>query len=105
MARVANDATAFAHRRRRILLTAVAPFAEPSERVPYQEWIDELVADLPGSGRGVYVNFLGDEGAERVREAYPGGTYERLAAIKRRYDPTNLFRRNANMTPRLEVTR
>jgi FAD/FMN-containing dehydrogenase len=105
MARVADDATAFAHRRRRILLTVAAPFAEPGERAPYQESIDEFVANLPGSGRGVYVNFLGEEGAERVREAYPRGTYERLAAIKRRYDPTNLFRRNANITTPLEVTR
>jgi FAD/FMN-containing dehydrogenase len=36
---------------------------------------------------GVYVNFLADEGEARVRAAYPGGTYERLAEIKRRYDP------------------
>ena len=41
---------------------------------------------------GAYVNFLGDEGQARVREAYPGPTWERLAAIKARYDPTNLFR-------------
>ena len=46
---------------------------------------------------GVYVNFLGDEGEARVREAYPGSTWDRLAAVKRRYDPTNLFRLNQNI--------
>jgi FAD/FMN-containing dehydrogenase len=45
------------------------------------------------------VNFLVDEGPERVRAAYPGATWDRLAAIKRRYDPTNLFHRNQNVPP------
>ena len=46
-----------------------------------------------------YVNSLGDEGAARVRVAYPGSTWDRLAAIKARYDPTNLFRLNQNIPP------
>jgi FAD/FMN-containing dehydrogenase len=45
------------------------------------------------------VNFLGDEGEGRVREAYPGSTWERLAEIKGRYDPTNLFRLYQNIRP------
>ena len=48
---------------------------------------------------GAYVNFVGDEGEARVRAAYPGATWDRLAAIKRRYDPTNLFRLNQNIPP------
>ena len=44
-----------------------------------------------------YVNFLGDEGQARVREAYPGATWDRLADVKRRYDPRNLFRLNQNI--------
>jgi FAD/FMN-containing dehydrogenase len=48
---------------------------------------------------GVYVNFLGEEGEERIKAAYAPATYERLAALKRRYDPTNLFRHNQNITP------
>ena len=48
---------------------------------------------------GVYVNFLVDEGEERIRAAYPGATWDRLAAIKRRYDPDNVFRRNQNVPP------
>ena len=46
---------------------------------------------------GAYVGFRGDEGEARVREAYPGATWDRLTAIKHRYDPTNLFRLNQNI--------
>jgi FAD/FMN-containing dehydrogenase len=45
------------------------------------------------------VGFLGDEGQLRVREAYPGSTWDRLAAVKAKYDPTNLFHRNQNVVP------
>jgi len=47
----------------------------------------------------VYVNFLGIEGEARIREAYSPETYRRLAAVKRRYDPTNFFRLNQNVKP------
>jgi FAD/FMN-containing dehydrogenase len=57
----------------------------------------------PGRSRqgdtGAYVGFLGDEGQARVRQAYPRATWDRLAAIKARYDPTNLFRLNQNIPP------
>jgi FAD/FMN-containing dehydrogenase len=54
--------------------------------------------DLQQDDRGAYVNFLVDE-PERVRAAYPGATYDRLARIKARYDPDNLFRMNQNIPP------
>jgi len=50
-------------------------------------------------GNGVYVNFLSNEGPGRVREAYPGRTWDRLVEVKRRYDPGNLFRLNQNIPP------
>ena len=45
------------------------------------------------------IYFLGDEGPERVRAAYPGATWDRLAAVKAAYDPANVFRRNQNVAP------
>jgi FAD/FMN-containing dehydrogenase len=56
----------------------------------------------PYFGEGVYVNNLGDEGEDRVREAY-GANYERLLALKGKYDPTNLFRLNQNIKPPTET--
>lgn len=50
------------------------------------------------SAHGAYINFLGDEGEARVRSAY-GLNYERLVALKNKYDPTNLFRLNQNIKP------
>ena len=48
------------------------------------------------------MGFLGEEGEERVREAYPESTWDKLAEIKRRYDPTNVFRLNQNIPPAIE---
>ncbi len=48
---------------------------------------------------GAYVNFVDDEGEERVRAAYPGVTWDRLVAVKSRYDPDNVFRLNQNIPP------
>jgi FAD/FMN-containing dehydrogenase len=47
----------------------------------------------------VYVNFLGDEGADRVRDAYGAAKYDRLKALKQKYDPDNFFRINQNISP------
>ena len=58
------------------------------------------LADALQNGRpGAYVNFLAADGAERMHEAYPGSTWDRLASVKRRYDPDNLFRLNQNISP------
>ncbi len=58
-----------------------------------------FAAALPQDDPGVYVNFLGEEGESRLRAAYPGATWDRLARIKARYDPDNLFRLNQNIPP------
>ena len=56
-------------------------------------------ADGSGSANGLAGVDVGDEGEERIHDAYPGATWDRLAAIKARYDPTNLFRLNQNIPP------
>jgi FAD/FMN-containing dehydrogenase len=99
MARVPADATAFAHRDRGILVSLAAFYEGEEDRVEKQAWLDRFCAAIDGDRSGAYANFLGDEGEARVREAYPGATWERLAAIKRRVDPTNLFHRNQNVPP------
>jgi FAD/FMN-containing dehydrogenase len=99
MARVPADATAFAHRQSRVLANVVAMYERPEERREHEAWVTGFAAELRQEDAGAYVGFLGDEGQERVRAAYPGPTWDRLAAIKARYDPTNLFRRNQNVPP------
>ena len=98
-ARVAPDATAYAHRASRIMVNVAAFYNGPDDRIVRDAWVREFAAALRQSDSGAYVNFLGDEGTERVREAYPGKTWERLQAVKSRYDPGNLFRLNQNVPP------
>jgi FAD/FMN-containing dehydrogenase len=97
-ARVPNDATAYAHRDRRLMVNVAAVFEDPAERPTHDAWAADVAATL-GTGPGGYVNFLGDEGQARVREAYPGPTWNRLRDVKRRYDPENVFHLNQNIPP------
>ncbi len=99
MARIPADATAFAYRHSRIMANVAAFYNGPEDRAAREAWVTELADALRQGDGGAYVNFLGDEGAERVRAAYPGSTWDRLVEIKRRYDPTNLFRLNQNIPP------
>ena len=97
MARVPVEATAFAHRSSRIMAAIAAFHDGPDDRATKEAWVDRLMARLRQGDDGAYVNFVGDEGPERVRAAYPGATWLRLVEVKARYDPTNLFRRNQNI--------
>jgi FAD/FMN-containing dehydrogenase len=99
MARVPADATAFAHRQSRIMVNLAAFWEGPDDRRVREAWVRDFMAVLQQGDTGAYVGFLGEEGAERVRQAYPGATWDRLAEIKRRYDPDNLFRLNQNIPP------
>ena len=99
-ARVPAGATAFAHRDQRYFFAIIGLWLDPEDdAAPHQAWTAALWEKVRHEGRGVYVNFLEEEGEQRVQEAYPPATYARLAAIKRRYDPTNLFRFNQNVPP------
>lgn len=99
MAQIPIEATAFAHRSRRVMVNVSAVYERPEDAAVHEAWVSDLAATLRPGKPGVYVNFLGDEGYERVREAYPEPTWDRLVEIKSRYDPTNLFRLNQNIPP------
>jgi FAD/FMN-containing dehydrogenase len=96
---VGQDETAYAHRASRIMVNVAAFYGGPEDRTRRQAWVDELSAALQQGDTGAYVNFLGDEGESRIRDAYPPATWDRLARVKARHDPENLFRRNQNVPP------
>ncbi len=99
VARVPADATAFAHRQRRMMANVAALYERPDEAAQHEAWVTNFAAALRQGASGAYVGFLGNDGQARIREAYPSSTWDRLVAIKRRYDPTNLFRLNQNIPP------
>jgi len=97
--RVDPAATAFPHRDEHYDLLILSQWADPSESEGNVRWTRELFGAMePFFGEGVYVNNLGEEEGDRVEEAY-GDHYGRLATLKDRYDPTNLFRLNQNVKP------
>jgi len=99
MSRVPVEATAFAHRNCRILAVAVNFFEGEDDFAQRRAWLNETVEALRQDVPGAYVNFLRDESEERLRSAYPGATWDRLAGIKARFDPDNVFRLNTNISP------
>jgi FAD/FMN-containing dehydrogenase len=99
MARVPADATAFAHRNSKIMVNIAALYQNPEEKATHEAWVADFASALLQSDSGAYVNFLGNEGEERIRAAYPGSTWDRLMEVKARYDPDNIFRLNQNITP------
>jgi FAD/FMN-containing dehydrogenase len=96
--RVPVDAMAFPLRERGFDLFVSAPWETAAARERARRWVATLGRSLSPFGRGVYVNNLSDREAARVGDAY-GPNHQRLAAIKRRYDPENLFRTNHNIAP------
>ena len=98
MARVPADATAFGHRGARLMVNIAAMYQQAEERTEHEAWASALTTALSdGAAPPAYVGFVGDEGEEGVRRAYPPATLERLARVKRQYDPDNLFRLNVNV--------
>jgi FAD/FMN-containing dehydrogenase len=99
MARVPVDATAFAHRDKAFYLAADNSWEDESHAERHVAWAEAFLQAVAPYTDGAYVGYLGDEGEDRVRAAYSPATYTRLAAIKRQYDPDNLFRLNSNIQP------
>ncbi len=98
MKRVAADATAFRHREEGFVVNIIGTWTAPEDNEQHIDWARGLFAALQPYAHGAYINFLGDEGQERVRAAY-GSNYERLVALKNKYDPANLFQLNQNIRP------
>jgi hypothetical protein len=97
--RIGSDATAFSYRDAKWSMVIDGVDPDPVNNEKISAWAKDYWNALhPYSAGGAYVNFMMDEGADRVQATYRGN-YERLAAVKARYDPGNLFRVNQNITP------
>jgi FAD/FMN-containing dehydrogenase len=97
--RVPLAETAFPHRDEHYDFFILSQWADAADSARNTQWTREFFEAMqPFLESGVYVNNLGEEGEDRVKEAY-GANYERLVALKDRYDPTNLFRLNQNIRP------
>jgi FAD/FMN-containing dehydrogenase len=99
--RVGPEETAYSQREARYNVSALSIWEDPGEVEPHVRWARDFAAAIePFSRGGVYVNYLGDDaGRADVVAAYGAEKYRRLAGIKRRYDPQNLFRFNQNIPP------
>jgi FAD/FMN-containing dehydrogenase len=99
MARVKPDATAYPQRKSHFIMNVHTRWREKSQDGACIDWARRLAADTaPFATGSVYINFMPEDETDRVELAY-GSNYPRLAAIKRRYDPDNLFRLNQNIRP------
>ena len=99
MAREDEDGSAFQGRHGGFAYNIGACTRGPEGFDRERQWVRDFWTALAPHHRGVYVNFLMDEGANRVRQAYGAAKYDRLVALKRRYDPDNVFRLNQNIAP------
>ncbi len=99
VARFGEDETAFSGRNAGFTYNIGACTLGADGFEQEREWVRGLWSALEPYHTGVYVNFLGDEGQERVRESYGPEKYARLRALKRRYDPDNFFHINQNIPP------
>jgi FAD/FMN-containing dehydrogenase len=99
MARVPADATAWPNRDAHFIMNAHSRWREKDEDAACIAWARQLSeAAAPFASGSVYVNFMPEDENDRVEKAY-GANFRRLAEIKRRYDPVNLFRMNQNIQP------
>ncbi|MEX0749649.1 MAG: FAD-binding oxidoreductase, partial [Dehalococcoidia bacterium] len=99
LARVPAGATAFSHRDAGVMVPVLGMYVDPADGPAHDQWADAIAEHLRPLSRGVYSNFLGNEGENRTREAYNPETYARLVELKRKYDPQNIFHFNQNIRP------
>lgn len=99
MARVPTEATAYAHRQSKIMVNLAALYQSLAEKPVHEKWVDEFQTAIQQGDTGAYVNFINTVGEDELRAAYPGPTLEKLRQVKTKYDPTNFFRLNQNISP------
>ena len=98
--RIPVEATAYPHRNVNFVMNVHTRWSSPSEDTPCVGWARALYdVAAPFATGGVYVNFMPDDEAQRVRSGAYGPNYDRLAKVKAKYDPKNLFRMNQNVAP------
>jgi FAD/FMN-containing dehydrogenase len=98
IARVDEESSAYPNRDAAFDFSIDNIWEDPAENEMQIKWSRDFFDQLKPHLGGAYLNFIGDEGQERVRESY-GPKYSQLASLKRKYDPTNLFRLNQNIRP------
>ena len=97
--RVAPDATAFSYRDASYATVVAGMWPDPADNEANVAWVRDYYADLaPHSQKGGYVNFMAGDDQDRIRDNYRDN-YDRLVAVKRAYDPGNLFHLNQNIKP------
>lgn len=99
VARVADDATAYAHRQNAIMCNLACFYETDAEKHERQKWVRDFAEALDQGDNAAYVNFLGPDEQGKLLEAYPAPTLDRLRKVKTKYDPENLFKLNFNIVP------
>jgi FAD/FMN-containing dehydrogenase len=102
LGRVDADATPLGQRAARWVSHPFATWEDPADDEANIAWVrDYRKRNAPFTSGGVYLNFIGDEGDERIKAAFGAEKYERLAQIKAEYDPGNVFAGNQNIRPKV----
>jgi FAD/FMN-containing dehydrogenase len=99
MAKIPSKETAFAHRNSTIMGNIAAFSQTEKEKAERQQWVDDFSSALFQGDSAGYVGFLGLAEQDRLHDAYPEETLQKLIKIKKQYDPENLFRMNFNIKP------
>ena len=106
IARVPEEATAYSHREAPLVVNINARWSDGADSGRHTAWTRSLWdAMQPFSAGGGYTNWMGNEGPDRIRAAYGERKFERLVALKTRYDPTNFLRLNQNIPPSMLLRR
>jgi hypothetical protein len=99
VSRIGEGETPFSHRNALCALNIVSKWVDHSDSEMNIFWTRDFAEALAPHSSGVYVNFLGDEGSSRIKDAYSRANYDRLLVLKKKYDPANFFSLNQNIKP------